>query len=97
MYIANYKHMHDYTDIANIAQRAKKPEEDARRLKDAQSELDAKIVELQRQLVAKDQKIESLTMESLRMKDEKVTDLVDDKDETEIKDCIKVFRGLAPE
>ena len=54
-------HMHvDDTDIAKIEQRAKKAEESVGQLKEEGAKLNNEVAELRRQLVAKDQTIESL-------------------------------------
>ena len=54
-------HMHvDDTDIAKIEQRAKKAEESVGQLKEEGAKLNNEVAELRRQLVARDQTIESL-------------------------------------
>ena len=57
-----YLHLDD-TDIAKIEQRAEAAEKNVEELQDAQYKLDAKVAELQRKLIEKDQRIESLTSE----------------------------------
>ena len=54
-------HMHvDDTDIAKIEQRAKKAEESVGQLKEERGKLSTEVAGLRKQLVAKDQTIESL-------------------------------------
>ena len=50
----------DDTDIAKIEQRAKKAEESVEQLQDVRNKLNIEVAKLQRQLVARDQTIESL-------------------------------------
>lgn len=57
----------DDTDIAKIEQRAKIAERNVEELEDVRCKLDARVAELQKQLIEKDQKIESLTSELRRM------------------------------
>jgi len=57
-----YLHLDD-TDIAKIEQRAEVAEKNVEELEDARCKLDAKVTELQRKLIEKDQKIEWLTSE----------------------------------
>ena len=58
--ILYFEHLDD-TDIVKIEQRAEMAEKNVEELEDVRSKLDARVGELQRQLIEKEQKIESLT------------------------------------